>query len=78
MPPPTAPAEVLTLPDNDGLSPDLFPGAPAAGFFRQSGRLKFLLALDETGNLGLGEVELVHDADFFLRRLHCPVVNSPR
>ena len=53
--------------------PDVFPGLAAAGFFRQTGRLKFLLALHQTGDAGLGEVELVHHADIVLRRLHRPV-----
>ena len=62
--------KILTLPDIDGLSPTYFLVLTTAGFFRQTGRLKFLLAFHKTGNAGLGEVELVHHADIVLRRLH--------
>ncbi len=50
--------------------PDLFPGPAAGRCLRKTGGIEFLLAFHQAGDAGLGEVELVHDSDIFLRRLH--------
>ena len=70
MPPPTAPSKILTLPDIDGLSPTYFLVLRLQDSSGKLVGLEFLLALHQAGNAGLGEVELVHDANLFLCRLH--------
>ncbi len=59
--------KVLTLPDIDGLSPTYFLDLRVEDAGGKARRLKFLLALHQAGDAGLGEVELVHDADGLLR-----------
>ena len=52
------------------FEPDLFPRSASGRFRRQTCRLEFLLALDQTGNARLGKIQLVDDSNRVLRRLH--------
>ena len=61
--------KVLSLPDIDGLSSTYC--RPATGRRqRKTGGIEFLLAFQQAGDARLGKVQLVHDSDIFLRRLH--------
>ena len=65
--------KILTLPDIDGLSPTYF---LVLRLQDSSGKLvgsNFYWLSTQAGNTRLGEIELVHDADLVLRRLHRPV-----
>ena len=62
--------KVLSLPDIDGLSPTYFLVLRLEDAERKTGGIEFLLAFHQTGDAGLGKVELVHDSNIFLRRLH--------